>query len=340
MTLRTPGEKNPRVSIPVHAASRGTVEVVPPADKLSDAHGTLLAALVAQVSGEQIESPPIWIIQEGRLTYETGDSSSSPKGRIEETGEGLPEYLDEIGNRQGVAAIAEALAHLNIRFHDGSGGLWAKRKFRVRPTDPFESDRIPDWLIHAKTEPADLREAIQTFVARHDRHKLRKHASRGNINGMNNFLDIFTTLVRIQYIWWKRSDEAAKRVYVKKFFLIKWLCDWIDLATSGRESEEDSFDGYLYSLWDSLSGDYLTLGKVCEDHHYCRRDPSHLVDRPEAQVRTGREPGERQAATQPAGCSERPSSDDHRLFRVVWVGRAVTRGGVRGLGAIQDVQYG
>ena len=56
---------------------------------------------------------------------------------------------------------------------------------------------------------------------------------------------------------------------VKKNFLIKWLCVWIDLATSGRESEEDSFVGYLYSLWDSLSGDSTMLAKVCEDHHYC-----------------------------------------------------------------------
>jgi hypothetical protein len=268
VALRTPGEKEPRVSIPVHAASHGTVEVVPPEDKLSDVHGTLLAGLIAEVSGERIESPPVWIIQEGRLTYEAGEGSSSPKGRIEETGEGLPEYLDEIGHRQGVAAIAEALAHLNIRFHDGLGGLWGRRKFRVRIADPFESDRTPDWLIQGKAESADLQEAIQNFVERHDRQKLRKHARRGNINGMDNFLDILTSLVRVQYIWLKRSDNATQRVYVKRSYLIKWLCDWIDLATSGRDSEEDSFDGYLYSLWDSLSGDRTTLGKVCEDHHY------------------------------------------------------------------------
>src|SRR5262249_5840651 len=137
LALRTPGEKNPRVSIPVHAGSQRSVQVVPPEDKLSDAHGTLLAALIAEVSGERIESPPIWIIQEGRLTYAASEGSSSPKGRIEETGEGLPEYLDEIGDRQGVAGIAEALAHLNIRFHDGTGGVWGRRKFRVRITDPF-----------------------------------------------------------------------------------------------------------------------------------------------------------------------------------------------------------
>ena len=269
LTLRTPGERNPRVSIPVPTASQGIVQVVPPENKLADAHGTLLASLVAEVAGERVESALVWIVQEGRLTYEAGEGSSSSKGRIEETGEGLPEYLDEIGNRQGVGAIAEALAHLNIRFHDGSGGVWGRRKFRVRITDPFESDRTPDWLIQAKAESADLQVAIQDFVERHDRQKLRKHASRGNINGMDNFLDILTSLVRLQYIWLKRSDEAAKRVFVKRLFFVKWLCDWIELATSGRDSEEDSFYGYLYSLWDSLNGDLMTLDKACEDHHYC-----------------------------------------------------------------------
>ena len=269
LTLRTSGEQNPRVSIRVSSSSQGTVQVVPPSDKLLDVHGTLLASLVAEVAGERVESAPVWIVQEGRLTYEAGEGSSSSKGRIEETGEGLPEYLDEIGNRQGVGAIAEALAHLNIKFNDGTGGVWGGRRFRVRITDPFESNRIPDWLIQPKAESAILRIAIQDFVERHDRQKLRKHASRGNINGMNNFLDILTSLVRLQYIWLKRSNYAAKRVYVKPNFLIKWLCDWIELTTSGRDSDEDSFDGYLHSLWDSLGGDDITLRKVCEDHHYC-----------------------------------------------------------------------
>jgi hypothetical protein len=101
LTLRTPGEQNPRVSIPTSTASQGKVQVVLPEDKLSDAHGTLLATLVAEVAGERVESAPVWIVQEGRLTYEAGGGSSTSKGRIEETGEGLPEYLDDIGNRQG-----------------------------------------------------------------------------------------------------------------------------------------------------------------------------------------------------------------------------------------------
>ena len=139
----------------------------------------------------------------------------------------------------------------------------------MRITDPFESERIPDWLIQSRAESADLQVAIQEFVQRHDRQKLRKHASRGNTNGMDNFLDILTSLVRLQYIWLKRSIMRRSGYTFKPNFLIKWLCDWIELATIGRDSEADSFDGYLYSLWGSLSGDHITLAKDCEAHHYC-----------------------------------------------------------------------
>ena len=194
LTIRTPGEQNPRVSVPIPKTSSGKEKVAFPEGKLSDAHGALLATIVAEVSGTRFESPPVWIVQEDRLTHEPGGGSSSSKGRIEETGEGLPEFLDEIGRREGVAAIAEFLRQLDIKFYDGSSGGPNSRRFRVRITDPFESDRVPDWLIQAKANSEDVGAAILDFVERHDKRKLHKHASRGNINGMENFLDILTTL--------------------------------------------------------------------------------------------------------------------------------------------------
>jgi len=280
LTLRTPGEAHPRVSVPMPKASQGKAVVSLPDSALSDAHGTLLATVVATVAGKQFESPPVWVIQEVRLTYEASGGSSTSRGRIEETGEGLPEYLDEIGNRDGVAAMAELLRDLDIRFFDGGSGGGGTRRFRVRITDPFESDKVPDWLIRAKSEAADLGEAILEFVERHDKRKLHKHASRGNINGMENFLDILTTLVQLLYVWFKRSDEptdswfkrpddSPPRIYVKRGVLIGWLCHWVALTTVGRDTEKEYFDGYLYSLWDSLGGDVSTLRKVCADNHYC-----------------------------------------------------------------------
>src|SRR5262249_45713902 len=78
-----------------------------------------------------------------------------------------------------------------------------------------------------------------------------------------------TTLVRLQYIWLKRSDVAAKQVYVKRGVFIGWLCAWLELGTTGRETEDDEFDGYLDSLWESLGGDTSILRSACEAHTYC-----------------------------------------------------------------------
>lgn len=262
LTLRTPGEAHPRVSVPMPKARQGKAVVSLPDSALSDAQGTLLATAVAVVDDEQFESLPVWVIQESRLTYESSGGSSTSKGRIEETGEGLPEYLDEIGSRDGVGAMAELLRRLNIRFFDGGGGGGGSQKFRVRITDPFESDKVPDWLVQAKGEADELGEAVLDFVHRHDKYKLRKHAERGNINGMGNFVDILTTLIRLLYIYYKRG-------LVKRLVVVGRLCTWCELATSGRDSEKDWFDGYLHSLWDNLSGDEALLQKVCDEHALC-----------------------------------------------------------------------
>ena len=222
-----------------------------------------MASLIADVAGdEKLESLPIWIVQEDQLTYEPGEGSSSSKSRIEETGDGLPEYLDELGRRDGPAAIAEYLRHLNIRFNDGAGRRAGKRKFRVRISDPFQSDIAPDWLLNAKREADQVEKAIYDFVDRHIKKKLKKHSERGNINGMENFLDIFTTLVKVLYRWHKRD-------VVRRGHLIGKLVTMLEVATSGKEAEKEWFDGYLYSVYDSIGGDIDLLQEVCTENNYC-----------------------------------------------------------------------
>ena len=132
----------------------------------------------------------------------------------------------------------------------------------MRITDPFESDKIPEWLLHAKGEADNLAEAVLDFVDRHDKNKLRKHAERGNINGMGNFVDILTTCIRLLYIYYKRE-------LVHRHKVIRRICDWCELATSGRDTEKEFFDGYLFSLWDNLGGDEELLQKVCAEHALC-----------------------------------------------------------------------
>jgi len=260
LTIRTPGESHPRASMNLPKGAKSTETVVLPETALADVHGTLLATLVAEVEGERLESLPVWVIQENRLTYEPVEGSSSPTGKIEDTGEGLPEYIDELGKRDGVGAVVEYLRHLNIRFQDGGGGP-CQRTFRLKIRDPFCSDVAPAWLIEAKAKSDDLEEAIYEFVERHEKRRLRKHADRGNINGMENFLDILTTMARLLYIYYKRS-------VVKKQRLIGSFCTFIELATSGSEREKDPFDGYLYSVFDSLGGDLRLLQEVCNETNY------------------------------------------------------------------------
>jgi len=261
--VRAAGENRPRKSLTLPVKSSATETVSLPENTLADCHSAALATLTAEFSkGQRIDSLPVWIVQEERLTHEPGEGSSSSKSRIEETGEGLPEYLDELGKRDGASAVAEYLRHLNIRFNDGTGRFGGKRRFRVRVTDPFHDDSAPEWLINAKREADEVEQAIYDFVDRHINRKLHKHAGRGNINGMENFLDIFTTLVKVLYRWYTRN-------VVKRGHLIGRLITMLEVATSGKDTEKEYFDGYLYSLWDSLGGDVEFLQEVCTETNYC-----------------------------------------------------------------------
>lgn len=263
IAIRTPGETRPRKTLKLSLKEDATETLFLPENTLTDCNATILASLNAELTdGDQIESVPVWIVQEERLTYEPGEGSSTSKSRIEDTGEGLPEYLDEIGRRDGVSAVAEYLRHLNIRFNDGIGRLAGKRKFRIRKSDPFQDDVAPEWLLNNKREANEVEQAIYDFVDRHIKKKLKKHSERGNINGMENFLDIFTTLVKVLYRWYKRD-------VVKRGRLIGPMITMLEVATSGKVSEKEFFDGYLYSVYDNISGDVELLQEVCTENNFC-----------------------------------------------------------------------
>jgi hypothetical protein len=246
LAIRTPGEQRPRAFLNVPNKESGLATVHAPEPVLKDAHGTILASLVAEVGDERLESPPIWVIHEGRLTYEPGgEGSSSAKSKVEESGEGLTEFLEELGKRDGVAAVIEYLRHLNIRFNDGSGGLRSGRAFRLRIRDPFHPDVAPDWLLNAKDNANSLAEALYDFVDRHEKYRLRRHAKRGNINGMENFLDIFTALVRLLYVYHVRG-------VVKRGGVVGPVICCIEVATAGVNTKDQTFNGYLLAVADNL----------------------------------------------------------------------------------------
>ena len=261
LTLRTPGEGRPRQSVGLPSHGRSPVSVPVKGGALSDVRGSLLATLVGQAEGREVESPPVWVIQESRLTFEAGEGLYAPKSRIEESGEGLPEYLDELGTQAGQAAVVEYLRHLSIRFDDGSGGRGITRVFHIKMHDPFQEDRPPEWLIEAQNESGALEQVLLEFVDRHERQRLSRHAGRGNINGMQNFIDIFTTLIRLLYIYYRRG-------IVKKGDLIHRGCRLLEIATAGREAEEESLQGYLMSVYRNLGGDRALLQEACNEGNF------------------------------------------------------------------------
>ncbi len=116
-----------------------TETLIVPEHTLADCNGTILASLIAElIGGERIESRPVWIVQEERLTYEAGEGSSGSKSRIEDTGEGLPEFLDELGRRDGAHAVAEYLRHLNSGLTMVLVGLVANGDFKFESPIRFQ----------------------------------------------------------------------------------------------------------------------------------------------------------------------------------------------------------
>lgn len=261
LAVRTPGEQRPRAFFNVPNKESGTATVSPSDAVLRDAHGTILASLVAELGDAREESPPVWVIQEGRLTHEwSGEGPSSAKAKVEESGEGLTEFLEELGKRDGVGAVIECLRHLNIRFHDGEGGLNGGRLFRLRIRDPFHADVAPDWLLNAGADAGNLKEAVLDFVDRHEKRCLRRHAKRGNVNGMENFLDIFTALVRLLCVYHVRE-------FVHRLVVVGRVLNYVKIATHGWETEHDYCEGYLNSVADNL-GDAEYLQEVCDDLNF------------------------------------------------------------------------
>ena len=251
LALRTPFEARPRTFLSLPNQPEGTATVTPPEAALMDAHGTLLAALVADVAGRQVRSDPVWVVQEARLTHEPGgEGSSSPQSRIEESGEGLAEFLEEMGKRDGVAAVIEYLRHTNIRFYDGAGGLGGRRFRGCGARDPFRPDVAPAWLLNIQGQSETIAKALYEFADRHEDTRLRKHARRGNVNGMENFLDILTALVRLLYIYHAGG-------HIQRSALVGRVSRYLQLASRGIDSGDDYSEGYLLTVDDNLGEPHL-----------------------------------------------------------------------------------
>lgn len=294
INVRCAGELHPRASKAV--SPKGEAEITLPSKAIADVRGSLLASLAAKTSDAKLESMPVWVIQEDRLTHEPSDGSGGGKeNKIRDSGEGLPEYLDELHDRAGVAAMVEYLNHLNIRFFDGAGSFGRGRRFRLRRSDPFHPDISPGWWDKRIDGAAELEPAIYDFAERHEKTRLRKHAQRGNINGMDNFFDIFTAIVRLMYVY-------SVRNVVKKPRLISQVLRCVQVATSGIDTRQDQSDGYLDRLARNLRGDPALLREVCEEVNFAGQVRAALLIAQVARFVPDEKPMYGPPATRPVEC--------------------------------------
>src|SRR5262249_33625774 len=137
LAIYAAGEIHPRLTTDIQNKAEGKQTVSLPDELFAGTNGILLASLSASVKSAKIESRPLWIIQERQLTHEPGEGSSSSKDKIEISGEGLPEFLDELGKQpNGLRLVVEFLQGLKIRFYDGSVGGLRRRGFNLKIHDP------------------------------------------------------------------------------------------------------------------------------------------------------------------------------------------------------------
>lgn len=261
IAIRTYTAPLPLVFVDLPNKENGTVTLTFQESVLAGVHGTILVSLVAEVEGKDEESPPVWAILENHLTYESNiDGSVNAKSIVEESGEGLIEYLDDLAKRTGISTVIEFLQHLNIRFSEGGSGNRSGRLFRLRIRDPFYADIAPSWLANTKKEKDELSDAICDFADRHEKQRLRRHAKRGNINGMGNFIDILNTLIKLLCAY--KKDEVPNR-----YKCIKRILTYVDLATHGLNDGDDYCEGYLSNIYNNIS-DSEYLQEVCNELNF------------------------------------------------------------------------
>lgn len=181
--------------------------------------------------------------------------------RIAETGEGLVEHLDTLGS---VQEAVQFLNNVNIRFDDGAG-FHGARSGTWRPRDPFSGDLPSQWELSTLTGSLEeLRAAVWEFVQRHIRQKLFRHARRGNINGMPNFIDIFRTLnsTLLAYHFRKIDGQAI----IPHPFVTKGMQEILATLIGPLVQDGAKDPGFVSTIRGNLRGDEDMLVEQLRSH--------------------------------------------------------------------------
>ena len=246
----------------IRSHPEGDVDMVVEREALAGCHDALTVSLTAVIANERYTGHPCWVIQEGHLTrQDAGDIRESLRRQIEETGRGLPAYLDDLLREGKIDEVIEYLRRVRIAFRDGMPQRTGQVSYPFGH-DPFRPDAPADWLARIPgVRRQDLWKAIQEFADRHEKNCLRRHARRGHLDGMQNFLDVFVTVCGILWHYYKLQLVPEPWQGDK---VISPVCQYIYLATVGLPN----YPGYLATLLENLRGDRRRVRRACTQWNF------------------------------------------------------------------------
>src|ERR1017187_9115009 len=197
-------------------------------------------------------------------------SPAGNKGReteVHETGRGLVEHLDEIGNEQGHAQLIQYLMKLRIHYTDDGQGRGGGRGSRVKVRVPFNPDTMPDGLKLVREQFPALGEAIYSFADRHRDRVLRRHEREANLNGLANFIDVMVAASKVLFVYLRRGVLTQPQVTPR-------LREFLNIFTGTiPEYRDEEATGYLARIYSSNGNvNPGQLQKSFEEHNV----PGHL----------------------------------------------------------------
>jgi len=262
VALQNFGEQMPAICPAFKTWTNGLAEMQLKPEHASSFGASVACYLIADTGLGKVTSTISWLIQEHKLTHDLSEhqNGNSREVEVRETGRGLVEQLDEIGQKEGQLQVVQYLQNLSIRFDDNVAVGRGNRGFKIQIRDPFRPDTIPDWLSQFAVKLPDIEMAIFEFADRHERKVLRRHARHGNINGVPSFLDVLIAVTRLLFVFHRRR-------VVNKQQVIGRLVRYIDIFTDGFEAQDDWSAGYITTICEALSGDMDLLRKSFADQN-------------------------------------------------------------------------
>lgn len=259
--LRNAGDTTAFLTFPWRSTGRQHKIALSP-ENLAGIRGAVVASVRAKIDGAPQEGPPLYVVQESKLERDFGTSSfERARKRIEESGDGLADFLADLAKRGDERAYIDFLMNTKMRYRDGAGRRkHSPRPFRVIIRDPTRSNDMPAWLLNSGT-PQRVAEAIDHFVRVHEQGPLRRHARTGNVNGIENFVDIFRTVIGLAF-------RAHQQGVVPNAKMIAWAIRYVRRACIGYEERGNWHPGFVAAVANNLGANRKDLVLQANEHKF------------------------------------------------------------------------